>query len=408
MLSQNTSSAIGALVEKGVACCLRDQEKHEEALLHFDAARRFYELLEASKKDRIPGEAREILQYLNKRVEDDFKEQRERKKATRQSSRSATTAETGAVENHLSTSAAHVGPPHERPLHEESNTKATQGTSAVSTAYAVKPCSVKTASKLRYYNATTVYKNHAVPKGFALIINNYEFEPEPRHGTMEDERAIRLMLEGFGYTVESFQDLTAKQMLKTAKEFARKDHELSHSCIVVVLTHGHLNTLLGTDGSLVDIGQFIRYFQEAPSLIGKPKIFIFQACRGDRRDYGVLHEVSDGALSWIRKFLSDRPVWISDQTKHIEKLPETADVLVASAAPTDYVSIRNKNTGSWFIQTLCKVFSTYAADEDILRLLTRVNREVSAKESATGQKQMPSCVHQLRKDFYFMPGVNSE
>lgn len=78
MLSQNTSSAIGALVEKGVACCLRDQEKHEEALLHFDAARRFYELLEASKKDRIPGEAREILQYLNKRVEDDFKEQRER------------------------------------------------------------------------------------------------------------------------------------------------------------------------------------------------------------------------------------------------------------------------------------------------------------------------------------------
>lgn len=139
------------------------------------------------------------------------------------------------------------------------------------------------------------------------------------------------------YKSEQTNNCYIKQMLKTAKEFARKDHELSHSCIVVVLTHGHLNTLLGTDGSLVDIGQFIRYFQEAPSLIGKPKIFIFQACRGgkrarerlpnvvftfslDRRDYGVLHEVSDGALSWIRKFLSDRPVWISDQTKHIEKV----------------------------------------------------------------------------------------
>lgn len=70
-------------------------------------------------------------------------------------------------------------------------------------------------------------------------------------------------------------------MLETSEEVAGKDH--GHSCIVVVMTHGHTYSLSGIDGVWVDIASFIRCFQAAPSLRDKPKIFIFQACRGRER-----------------------------------------------------------------------------------------------------------------------------
>lgn len=72
-------------------------------------------------------------------------------------------------------------------------------------------------------------------------------------------------------------------MMAAAKNFAAdKDHRLCHSCVVVVLTHGTRDTLIGTDEEPVDIHDFFDCFSasKASGLSGKPKIFIIQACRG--------------------------------------------------------------------------------------------------------------------------------
>lgn len=106
-----------------------------------------------------------------------------------------------------------------------------------------------------------------------------------------------------------------QKMELIASKFARdKRHADCDSCVVVVLTHGDDGHLIGMDEEHVDIHDFVERFNArlAPGLAGKPKIFIFQACRGgkfsisglipslsslDKRDYGTEEVV----VNWTRE-----------------------------------------------------------------------------------------------------------
>ena len=86
--------------------------------------------------------------------------------------------------------------------------------------------------------------------------------------------------------------------------------------------------------------------------------------------------------------------------------PTEADVLIAYPTTPHFVSFRNSCHGSWFVQTICEVFSRYAKEEDILSMLTRVKRAVAKREFGERKcKQMPETHTRLRKKFYFFPGV---
>ena len=54
--------------------------------------------------------------------------------------------------------------------------------------------------------------------------------------------------------------------------------------------------LQGTDGEFIPVKDLTKFFcnDKCPSLVGKPNIFILQACRGENRDSGVNHDVTDG------------------------------------------------------------------------------------------------------------------
>ena len=90
-------------------------------------------------------------------------------------------------------------------------------------------------------------------------------------------------------------------------------------------------------------------------------------------------------------------------------VPEEADFLYAYSTVPGYLSWRNTAKGSWFIQSLTKVFGEKAEHMDILRMLTLVNARVSTYKSCTGRKgshdkrQVPSFVSSLLKDLYFFP-----
>ena len=59
----------------------------------------------------------------------------------------------------------------------------------------------------------------------------------------------------------------------------RMDHS-KHSCFVCcILSHGDEGVIYGTDGT-VEIREFTSYFGRNRSLVGKPKLFFFQACQG--------------------------------------------------------------------------------------------------------------------------------
>ena len=90
-------------------------------------------------------------------------------------------------------------------------------------------------------------------------------------------------------------------------------------------------------------------------------------------------------------------------------VPAEADFVYAYSTVPGYYSWRNSVNGSWFIQSLTKVFAENAEHMDILRMLTRVNAMVSTYRSRTGdsysdsKRQVSSIVSMPRKEVYFFP-----
>lgn len=65
--------------------------------------------------------------------------------------------------------------------------------------------------------------------------------------------------------------------------------ENSDCLVVVILTHGEKDDFLLAKGGKYHLYEFLKIFSpsEMRSMVGKPKIFIIQACRGDDKDKGV-------------------------------------------------------------------------------------------------------------------------
>jgi len=76
-----------------------------------------------------------------------------------------------------------------------------------------------------------------------------------------------------------------------------------------------------------------------------------------------------------------------------------------------YVSWRDINRGSWFIQSLCKELQEHASSKDFLKILTRTSRRVAidyesydTNMSWHHQKKQVACFNSmLIRDLYFRP-----
>ncbi|XP_040213148.1 caspase-3-like isoform X2 [Rana temporaria] len=231
------------------------------------------------------------------------------------------------------------------------------------------------------------------PHGWCVILNNEDFENGvKRIGTDKDAGAIRRVFEHRRYTVEECKNLKGEKMLDIMKEYSEKDHANNDSFICFILSHGCQETVLGVDGKKVLIKDLTSCFngQNCKSLIGKPKVFFIQACRGDELDGGVPYE-GDGSTS---TYECDGGT-----------LPITADFLTAYASTEGYKCLRGLE-GSVYIQKLCKILEDPDHFQDDLRdLLTKLQDDIAndqpfkVKEKGVTQpgKQMPSYTSELRK-----------
>lgn len=230
--------------------------------------------------------------------------------------------------------------------------------------------------------------------GQCIIINNKNFDRRTgmnqRNGTDVDAANAMKVFAKLGYKVKVYNDQSVEQMKLVLTAVSKEDHSSAASFICVLLSHGDEGVFFGTDGS-IELKYLTSLFRgdRCKSLVGKPKLFFIQACRGTDLDAGIETDSPD------------------DETTRI---PVEADFLYAYSTAPGYYSWRNTMTGSWFMQSLCEMVTKYGRELELLHIMTRVNHKVAVEfESISNspgfnaKKQIPCIVSMLTKEMYFTP-----
>ena len=157
---------------------------------------------------------------------------------------------------------------------------------------------VPAAEEVTDANGLPCYRMKSSPQGIAVIINNKTFTRilGDRNGTDKDAAALEKLFTYLGFYTNRYNDFTGSKMKSTLKDVAAMDYKHYDCLLVAILTHGIKGKLYGIDGVAIPVEDLTTLFNgdQYPSLIGKPKIFLLQACRGGSYDRGVKHDVIDG------------------------------------------------------------------------------------------------------------------
>ena len=149
-------------------------------------------------------------------------------------------------------------------------------------------------------NDLPCYQMKSYPKGIGVIINNKTFHgrlrDEPRKGTDVDAAALERLFTYLGFYTYRYNDLTVVRMRNILTDVSKIDHKKYNCLLIAILTHGEQDKLYGTDSDSISVEKLTKLFygDQCPSLVGKPKIFILQACRGKNQDEGVPYDTTDG------------------------------------------------------------------------------------------------------------------
>jgi hypothetical protein len=173
------------------------------------------------------------------------------------------------------------------------------------------------------------------------------------------------------------------------KKLAAEDHS-NHDCLAVFfLSHGDSGRVNAYDRDFF-VEELFMPFHNCPSLLGKPKLFFIQACRGKWLDHGqeLCRDVADSA--------------------QLFKIPTWADYLISYSTVDGYYSWRNADNGSWFIQALVAILGDTQYNEmDILSLMTLVNRKVAYEYVSrtndpdwSSKKQVPCILNMLTRRLF--------
>ncbi|XP_064457809.1 caspase-3-like isoform X2 [Ornithodoros turicata] len=252
------------------------------------------------------------------------------------------------------------------------------------------PCTLPTAVDSLIYNM-----DHP-KRGTCVIFNNKSFDHSTglneRRGTDEDAAQLYCLFREMDFEVRVHQDFSWRDIISTLEKLGKEDHSQNDCFVCCMLSHGDNDILYGKDGKFATESIFAPFRGDVcKSLVGKPKLFFIQACRGDRLDDGVT--VLD----------------TTDAVSRVYKVPSQADFLTCYSTVAGYYSWRNTIQGSWFIQAVCKVIKEHAARMDLLSMMTIVCQRVAYHfESCVPQdrkmdrrKQVPTIVSTLTRQVYF-------
>uniref|UniRef100_A0A2C9JBW9 Caspase family p20 domain-containing protein n=1 Tax=Biomphalaria glabrata TaxID=6526 RepID=A0A2C9JBW9_BIOGL len=316
-----------------------------------------------------------------------------------------------------------------------------------------------------------VYNFDYPKRGLALIVNNENFSASKdfsnRLGSDYDAKSLTDTFSRLGFEVMLENNLTSKRMALLFPLVSKNyDHSNADCFVCVVLTHGdqawlereycktkeRYDLLFGVDGNPIATKAVVEAFNDenCPNLKGKPRMFFFQACRGSKLDDGtdirivrdqytyngtsVLSSTASSTVSVdgagqlesthsmgetdskletfrdVENDQSDALPWSVMRNIPVSPAPLYKDCLVMYATPPGFLSWR-RETGSWFIQSLCGVLDSSkmrSGNMSLSKALTRVS-EIVGKEYESfclgdlemhRKKEIPVLYSMLVKDVF--------
>ena len=234
---------------------------------------------------------------------------------------------------------------------------------------------------------------YCLDPGSVFIINNEDFSNSSglsrRTGSQEDVAALhKLFVEVLRWEKPRVcQNLTV-DAIKTELNFCTKLHYNGiNSFFFFIMSHGTEEGIYDVNGDIIKCETLLHYFSatNCPGLANKPKIFVFQACRGNMDDNGVTIR-TDNYSSSASKMIT---------------IPNMSDFLVLYPCVPGYTALRIEQRGTLFIQALVHFIEKYCQWDPLLKILIKVNQNMAHNENQLGIKMMPCLDQRLSMKCYF-------
>jgi len=197
--------------------------------------------------------------------------------------------------------------------------------------------------------------------GSAVIINNLDTQQSP---TKKDVEAMATVLRDMGFDVEIHKDLTSQGMNVVKRKITTESmHKDSNCFLLLVISHGTAdNFLLDKDGNKTwNLESLVTEICDVQTLVGKPKLFFIEACRGKEQNHGNM--------------LMSKSAAPAPQQSGIT-LPSKQDVFVGFATVPGYVSLTS-SAGSPYLQALATELGQYARTTDLSDIHLLVKRKLA-------------------------------
>uniref|UniRef100_A0A2R8PFQ6 Caspase 10 n=1 Tax=Callithrix jacchus TaxID=9483 RepID=A0A2R8PFQ6_CALJA len=228
--------------------------------------------------------------------------------------------------------------------------------------------------------AAAVYRMNRKHRGHCVIVNNHSFTSlKDRRGTYKDAEILRRVFNWLGFTVCTYNNVTRGRMEEVLQEQKCNPEHVNGDCFVFcILTHGKFGAVYSSDEALIPIREIMSHFTalQCPGLAKKPKLFFIQACQGDEIQPSVSIEAD--ALN-----PEQQPTSLQGILQ--DSIPVEADFLLGLATVPGYVSFRDVQEGSWYIQSLCNHLKTLVPR--LLKFLKKTMEIRGRKRTVRGAEQ---------------------
>ncbi|XP_017133879.1 caspase Dronc [Drosophila elegans] len=256
-------------------------------------------------------------------------------------------------------------------------------------------------------------------RGVLLMINIIDF-PDPkrkRNGAELDSNSLIHLYRELGFTIFAYGNMNQEQFFDVLGQVTSSSYVQNTECFMMILmTHGNRvdekDKVEFCDGSVVDMHKIKNHFQAniCPYLVHKPKVLFFPFCRGDHADMGQPKNRYDSREPVFKiPQQADTQIETEGMSSVTANVPTLADTLVCYANTPGFVTHRDTETGSWYIQKFCDVMAEHAHNTNVEDILKKTNASVGNMRTKNGSMQTGAFDNLgFNKKLYLNPGFYSE